>query len=120
MVTKNGTFFYEPFTPLDCQCKIVIDTKRRQPSALLASLERNNDQGEVKMLVVDGFFENGVFVPEKPLADIKGRQKAVLRIDLEEEPDIQQRIAVAERLVGIASKNAMTLEEIRNKRLARQ
>ena len=32
----------------------------------------------------------------------------------------QERIAAAERLVGIASQNAMTLEEIRNERLARQ
>ena len=32
------------------------------------------------MLVVEGFFENGVFVPEKPLVDIKGRQRAVLNI----------------------------------------
>jgi len=36
------------------------------------------------------------------------------------ETDIQDRIAAAERLVGIASQNAMTLEEIRNERLARQ
>jgi len=36
------------------------------------------------------------------------------------EPDIQERIAAAERLVGIASQNSMTLEEIRNERLARQ
>jgi len=36
------------------------------------------------------------------------------------EPDIQERIAAAERLVGIASQNTMTLEEIRNERLARQ
>ena len=36
------------------------------------------------------------------------------------EPDIQERIAAAVRLVGIASQNAMTLEEIRNERLARQ
>ena len=36
------------------------------------------------------------------------------------EPDIQERIAAAERLVGIASQNTMTLEEIRNARLARQ
>ena len=35
-------------------------------------------------------------------------------------PDIQERIAAAERLVGIASKNAMTLEEIKDERLARQ
>ena len=33
------------------------------------------------MLVVNGFFENGVFVPERPLANIKGRQRAVLSID---------------------------------------
>jgi hypothetical protein len=34
-------------------------------------------------LVVNGFFENGVFVPEKPLTAItvKGRQRAVLNID---------------------------------------
>ena len=37
------------------------------------------------MLVVNGFFENGVFIPEKPLADIKGRQKAILRIEYEDE-----------------------------------
>ena len=33
------------------------------------------------MLVINGFFENGVFIPEKPLSNIKGRQKAVLNID---------------------------------------
>ena len=37
------------------------------------------------MLVVNGFFENGVFIPEKPLDDIRGRQKAVLRIEYEDE-----------------------------------
>ena len=36
------------------------------------------------------------------------------------EPNIQERIAAAERLVGIASENVMSLEEIRNERLARQ
>ena len=36
------------------------------------------------------------------------------------ESDIQERIAAAQRLVGIASKEAMTLEDIRNERLARQ
>ena len=78
------------------------------------------------MLVINVFFENGVFIPEKPLNDIKGRQRAVLRIGNEDEKqeqmnaDIQERIAAAERLVGIASKNTMTLEEIRNERLARQ
>jgi hypothetical protein len=35
------------------------------------------------MLAVHGFFENGVFVPERPLTAIavKGRQRAVLNID---------------------------------------
>jgi len=36
------------------------------------------------------------------------------------EPSIQERIAAAERLAGFASNNSMTLEEIRNGRLARQ
>ncbi|MDR2923541.1 MAG: hypothetical protein LBU85_09415 [Treponema sp.] len=36
------------------------------------------------------------------------------------EPDIKERIAAAERLVGIASKNTLTLEEIKDNRLARQ
>ena len=36
------------------------------------------------------------------------------------ESDIQERIAAAQRLVGIASKEAMSLEDIRNERLARQ
>jgi hypothetical protein len=34
--------------------------------------------------------------------------------------NIQERVAAAERLVGIASREAMTLEDIRNERLARQ
>ena len=34
--------------------------------------------------------------------------------------DIQERIAAAQRLIGIASKEPMTVEEIRNERLARQ
>ena len=36
------------------------------------------------------------------------------------EPDIKERITAAQRLIGIASKETMTLEEIRNARLARQ
>ena len=39
------------------------------------------------MLIVEGFFENGVFVPEKPLTNITGRQRAVLNIDTESETD---------------------------------
>jgi hypothetical protein len=33
------------------------------------------------MLVIDGFFENGVFIPEKPISNVTGRQKASLKID---------------------------------------
>jgi len=44
------------------------------------------------MLVVEGFLENGVFVPEKPLAEIKGRQKAILRIEKTGHPDEQDRL----------------------------
>ena len=32
------------------------------------------------MLVIDGFFENCVFIPQKPINHIEGRKKAVLRI----------------------------------------
>jgi hypothetical protein len=44
------------------------------------------------MLVVNGFFENGVFVPEKPLANIKGRQKAVLNIEEAGKDNKQNRL----------------------------
>jgi len=44
------------------------------------------------MLVVNGFFENGVFVPEKPLVNIKGRQKAVLNIEETDKEDKQSRL----------------------------
>ena len=44
------------------------------------------------MLVVNGFLENGVFIPNKPLFDIKGRQNATLTITLDEEIERQERI----------------------------
>jgi len=44
-------------------------------------------EAEGCMLIVDGFFENGVFVPEKPLTAITGRQRAVLNIDNTSETD---------------------------------
>jgi predicted DNA-binding antitoxin AbrB/MazE fold protein len=43
------------------------------------------------MLIIDGFFENGVFVPEKPLTAITGRQRAVLNIDNIGETDEEKR-----------------------------
>ena len=42
------------------------------------------------MLVVNGIFENGEFIPEKPISIINGRQKAVLHIEYEEKR--QERI----------------------------
>jgi hypothetical protein len=43
------------------------------------------------MLVINGFFESGKFIPEKPLDDIKGRQKAVLHIV--DDNDKQERLS---------------------------
>jgi predicted DNA-binding antitoxin AbrB/MazE fold protein len=45
------------------------------------------------MLVINGFWENGVFVPEKPLANIKGRQRAVLSIDETDKNEKQERLS---------------------------
>jgi predicted DNA-binding antitoxin AbrB/MazE fold protein len=36
------------------------------------------------MLIIDGFFENGVFVPERPV-NIKGRKEARLTIEENDE-----------------------------------
>ena len=44
------------------------------------------------MLVIEGFLENGVFVPQKPLVDIKGRLNATLTITENEEKERQERI----------------------------
>jgi hypothetical protein len=44
------------------------------------------------MLIVEGFLENGVFIPNKPLFDIKGRQYATLTITENEEKERQKRI----------------------------
>jgi hypothetical protein len=45
------------------------------------------------MLIVEGFLENGVFIPNKPLADVKGRQYATLTIAEDAEKERQERIA---------------------------
>jgi predicted DNA-binding antitoxin AbrB/MazE fold protein len=44
------------------------------------------------MLIVNGFFENGVFIPEKPLNNIKGRQRAILNIEETGKDDKQNRL----------------------------
>ena len=45
------------------------------------------------MLVIQGFFENGVFIPNEPVADLKGRQEATLTIqEPDEEKEKQEQI----------------------------
>ena len=57
------------------------------------------------MLVVDGFLENGVFIPSRPLFNIKGRQSATLTVTLNEETERQERI-IAWRQFGEAVINS--------------
>ena len=73
------------------------------------------------MLVITGIFEDGRFIPDKPVK-IPEKKKVLVTIDddIPVQCSIEERIAAAERLAGIASNNPMTLEEIRNERLARQ
>jgi len=82
------------------------------------------------MLAVNGFFENGVFVPEMPLTAItvKGRQRAVLNIDnageiaeesLEKKQEAFRRIA---RYCGVLPADfdyRLELSEYRNERYGR-
>ncbi|MDR0501713.1 MAG: hypothetical protein LBH16_00175 [Treponema sp.] len=44
------------------------------------------------MLIIDGILENGVFIPNKPLVDIKGRQSATLTVSTNDEIDRQEQI----------------------------
>ena len=81
------------------------------------------------MLVITGIFEDGRFIPDKPITIPEKRKvKIILEDHMEEtnkttmtvEQSIEDRISLAESLIGVASKNPMTLEEIKNERLARQ
>jgi predicted DNA-binding antitoxin AbrB/MazE fold protein len=62
------------------------------------------------MLVVNGFFENGVFIPEKPLADIKGRQRAVLNIDETDRNEKQDRLSAWQEFSRVIRTNNELLE----------
>jgi len=81
------------------------------------------------VLVITGVFENGRFIPDKPITIPEKKKVKVIvedhivessRIEKTVEWSVEKRIAVAESLVGVASNNPMSLEEIRNERLARQ
>jgi hypothetical protein len=60
------------------------------------------------MLVVNGFFESGVFIPERPLADIQGRQKAVLHIAYEDNK--QERVMAWKKFSQIVKTSNEVLE----------
>jgi len=62
------------------------------------------------MLVVNGFFENGVFVPEKPLTNIKGRQRAVLNIDETDKNEKQERLSAWQEFSHVIRTNNEPLE----------
>jgi predicted DNA-binding antitoxin AbrB/MazE fold protein len=62
------------------------------------------------MLVVNGFFENGVFVPEKPLANIKGRQRAVLNIDETDKNKNHERLSSWQEFSRVIRTNNELLE----------
>jgi predicted DNA-binding antitoxin AbrB/MazE fold protein len=62
------------------------------------------------MLVVNGFFENGVFIPEKPLADIKGKQRAVLNIDETGRNEKQDRLSAWREFSRVIRTNNELLE----------
>ena len=62
------------------------------------------------MLVINGFFENGVFVPEKPLANIKSRQRAVLNIDETNRNEKQERLSAWQEFSRVVRTNNEPLE----------
>jgi hypothetical protein len=71
------------------------------------------------------FVNNGIIeIPTIYRKDYSNDVRVILIKDnldkVDNKPSIQERIAAAERLVGIASENTLSLEEIRNERLARQ
>jgi len=72
---------------------------------------------------IDGVIE----IPTEYRKDFSTGLRVILIKDIprstnpkQQDADIQERLAAAKRLVGIAAKNPLSLEEIRNERLARQ
>jgi hypothetical protein len=72
---------------------------------------------------IDGIIE----IPTEYRRDFSTGLRVILIKDVpqptnakQQDIDMQERLAAAKRLVGIAEKNPLSLEEIRNERLARQ
>jgi len=71
------------------------------------------------------FANNGIIeIPDEYRKDYTNKIRVILiknnsKQDIKE-PDIQERIAAVERLVGIAANSAMSLEDIKSERLTRQ
>jgi len=71
------------------------------------------------------YVDNGIIeIPMEYRNDYSHDVRVILLKDnadkADKEPSIRERIASAERLVGIASGNPMSLDDIKNERLARQ
>jgi hypothetical protein len=64
------------------------------------------------MLIVNGFFENGVFTPDMPLTGIKGRQKAVLNIEEKNETTSMERIKAWEEFSRVIRASDEILEGV--------
>ena len=67
--------------------------------------------------------DNGIIeIPMMYRNEYSSNVRVILLKDnmISNETSIQERVTSAERLVGIASANPLTLEEIRNERLSRQ
>jgi len=69
------------------------------------------------------FVDNGIIeIPDVYRKEYSNNVRVILLKDnisiTDNETSIQERVAAAERLVGVASANPLSLEEIRNERLA--
>ena len=83
---------------------------RQFPPAVDKPLMNDNYISEETMLIIEGFFENGIFVPEKPMANIKGRQRAVLNIEDTGQDENQNRINAWREFSHIISTSNEILE----------
>ena len=83
-------------------------------------MESNKQAVEFGTIVDNGLIE----IPDIYRKEYTNNVKVILMKEniniINDEINIKERIAAAERLAGIASANPLSLDEIRNERLARQ